>query len=316
MEKALRNRLTFGSLMLGGLFGILWFDSYAQSLTRKWRLEASGGLNGDGVQGLGLLILLMLASPLAVEELAVLFTAERVRPYRIVAGVGSAALVLHAFLTQFEWFKPVAASTLAFIVVFVMLLAALRRAWAKQTQDAIVRMAGTVLATLYLGGLSWFLMAIRVKHSLKHGDPHAERFVGSTMLILMILVVVKATDIGAYFGGRKLGKHKLIPWLSPGKTWEGLACGVVFSGIVGAIFAPFLHHMPTPWWKGFIISMVLGAIGQAGDLLESMMKRDAEVKDSGRLVPGFGGILDIIDSPLLAAPFAYLLFSFFMHSQL
>ena len=65
------------------------------------------------------------------------------------------------------------------------------------------------------------------------------------------------------------------------------------------------------WWKGLIFGGVLGAIGQAGDLLESLMKRDAEVKDSGALVPGFGGILDIIDSPLLAAPFAYLMFSLF-----
>ena len=71
----------------------------------------------------------------------------------------------------------------------------------------------------------------------------------------------------------------------------------------------FSYHLP--WWKGAIFGAVIGGIGQAGDLLESLMKRDAEVKDSGKLVPGFGGILDIIDSPLLAAPFAYLLFSLF-----
>ena len=249
MEKALRNRLTFGSLMLLTLFGLLWFDSYAQSLTRNWTARPAFGGNRDGIQGIGLLILLIVVSPIAIGELAVLFTAERVRPYRMIAGVGSAALVIHAFLTQFPWFQPFAASTLAFIIVFVMLMAALRRAWGMQTQDAIVRMAGTVLATLYLGGLAWFLVAIRVKQSPK--------FVGSTILILMILVVVKSTDIGAYFGGRALGRHKLIPWLSPGKTWEGLICGVVFAGMVGALFAPHLHRMRTEWWKGFIISMVL-----------------------------------------------------------
>jgi len=305
--------------MLAGLFLMLWFDNAAQGMTRTWLPRRPDGALSDGIQGLGLLILLIVVSPLAVEELAILFTAERVRPYRIIAGLGSGALAMHAFLTQFLWFQNISTSTLAFIIVFVMLLAALRRAWAKQSQDAIVRMAGTLLATLYLGGLGWFLMAIRVKHSL-HVTPGSavthDRFVGSTSLVLMILVVVKATDIGAYFGGRALGRHKLIPWLSPGKTWEGLICGVIFSGIIGALFSPHLHHMSTEWWKGFIISMVLGAIGQVGDLLESMMKRDAEVKDSGSMIPGFGGVLDVIDSPLLAAPFAYLLFSFFTHSRL
>ncbi len=187
-----------------------------------------------------------------------------------------------------------------------MILAALRRAWDRETEDAIHRMAGTVLATLYLGGLGWFLMAIRVKASV--------HFIGSTGVVLMILVVVKFTDIGAFFGGRALGRHKLIPWLSPGKTWEGLICGVILAGLVGALICPHLYGLEIPPWKGFIISALIGAIGQAGDLLESMMKRDANVKDSGRLVPGFGGVLDIIDSPLLAAPFAYLLFSLFTHS--
>ncbi|HZL36927.1 MAG TPA: phosphatidate cytidylyltransferase [Tepidisphaeraceae bacterium] len=308
MEKALRNRLTFGPLMLAGLFLLLWLDHVAERWTRPWMDRATHNPHRPGIQGIGLLILLISILPLAVEELAVLFTAERVRPYRFIAGVGSGALTVHAFLTQFDWFEPIAASTLVFVIVFVMIVAALRRAWAMQSQDAIVRMAGTVLATLYLGGLAWFLMAIRVKHS-----PH---FTGSTTMVLMILVVVKSTDIGAYFGGRALGRHKLIPWLSPGKTWEGLACGVVVSGVVGACIAPSLPHMHTAPWKGFILGVIIGATGQAGDLLESMMKRDAEVKDSGALVPGFGGILDIIDSPLFAAPFAYLLLSFFTHGSL
>ena len=145
------------------------------------------------------------------------------------------------------------------------------------------------------------MMAIRVKHSV--------RFTGSTGIMVMILLVVKFTDVGAFFGGKTLGRHKLIPWLSPGKTWEGLACGVFTAGLMGMLCARYIEHLL--WWKGFIFGIVIGAIGQLGDLLESLMKRDAEVKDSGKLIPGFGGVLDVIDSPLLAAPFAYLMFSFF-----
>ena len=284
--------------MIAALLGMLYLD---------WWLERNLRIHGIHPRGVGILGLMLLILPPAVYELAHLFAAERVAPHRSIAAAGSAALVIHAFLTQFLWFQPIAASVLAFIIVFVMIFAALRRAFMRQTQDAIHHMAGTVLATLYLGGLAWFLIALRVKNADKH------LFHGSTMILVMILLVVKATDIGAFFGGRALGKHKLIFWLSPGKTWEGLICGVLFSALVGALLAPLIGipDYRLTWWKGLIFGGVLGAIGQAGDLLESLMKRDAEVKDSGALVPGFGGILDIIDSPLLAAPFAYLMFSLF-----
>jgi phosphatidate cytidylyltransferase len=125
----------------------------------------------------------------------------------------------------------------------------------------------------------------------------------------MILLTVKFTDIGAFFGGRALGRHKLIPWLSPGKTWEGLICGMLTAGAAGAACSRFMPHLS--WGKAAIFGVIIGGIGQMGDLLESMMKRDAQVKDSSSMIPGFGGVLDITDSPLLAAPFAYLLFSLF-----
>jgi phosphatidate cytidylyltransferase len=305
MERALRNRLTFGPLMLGALFGLLWLDHLVQQWTRGWM---PGQLGNHGLGGVGLLALLLIVLPPATLELATLFTAKHLQPYRWIAAAGSGSLVAHAFLTQFARFEDVAASTLAFIIVFVMLLAALRRAWVRQTQEAIAHMAGTVLATMYLGGLGWFLMALRVKHS---GQPAG--FHGTTMVILMILLVVKFTDIGAFFGGRAMGKHKLIPWLSPGKTWEGLFFGVGTAAVVGMVCARWIGapDYKLLWWQGLIFGAVIGGVGQLGDLLESLMKRDAEVKDSGSVIPGFGGILDVIDSPLLAAPFAYLLFSLF-----
>jgi phosphatidate cytidylyltransferase len=119
------------------------------------------------------------------------------------------------------------------------------------------------------------------------------------------VAVVKAADIGAYATGRTLGRHKLIPWLSPGKTIEGFFGGLVFSGIAGACIAIYLRGpVPAVIAVGGGYGVILGAIGQLGDLLESLLKRDAGVKDSGN-VPGFGGVLDILDSPLLAAPAAY-----------
>jgi phosphatidate cytidylyltransferase len=303
METALKNRLTYGPLMLLGLGLLLWLDSAAEHWTHGWVTDAAGRLHGVG--GVGLLILLLLVLPMGMQEVAALFAAEKVRPYRLLAAAGSGLLVLHAFLTQWPWFQIIAASALAFIIVLEMLLAGLIRALMRQTQDAIHGMAGTILATLYLGGLGWFIMALRVKHS----QPASwVQFNGSTQILLLILLVVKFTDIGAYFGGRALGRHKLIPWLSPGKTWEGLFCGLLTGALMGAACAHAIEAMA--WWKGVVVGVTLGGVGQLGDLLESLMKRDAEVKDSGSLIPGFGGILDVIDSPLFASPFAYILFSF------
>lgn len=302
MEQSLKNRLTWGPVMLLGLFALLSLDHFVQVWTKQ-----AGWNGGHGIGGVGLVTILAVVIPLATIELTRLFAAEDVRPYRILAAGGSYLLMAHAFFTQFEAFRPIAASTLAFVIVWVMLGAALRRATDRQTQEAIHRMAGTLLAMLYLGGLAWFLIALRVKQS--YWPDGSVRFVGSTMTILMILLVVKFTDIGAYFGGRAFGRHKLIPWLSPGKTWEGLFFGLVAAGLIAAACAPRVSELT--WPKAIVFGVVIGGIGQLGDLLESMIKRDADVKDSGTLIPGFGGILDVIDSPLLAAPFAYILFSLF-----
>jgi phosphatidate cytidylyltransferase len=313
MEQSLKNRLTYGPPMLAAVMGLLWLDHEIQVWTRNagWNhLVLSDGTLGPaiGVGGVGLSLILLTLLPPATVELATLFAAERVKPYRLITMLGGASLVVHAFCTQFPTFQPCATSVLAFIVVFTMLLAALRRAWVKQTQEAITHMAGTLLATLYLGGLAWFLVALRVKHSA-----NPDRYSGTTMIIVMIVLVVKLTDVGAYFGGRSLGRHKMIPWLSPNKSWEGLFFGLLTAGLVGALLAPFINppNYHLEWWKGLIFGAVIGGVGQLGDLLESLMKRDAEVKDSGHLIPGFGGVLDLTDSPLLAAPFAYLLFSLF-----
>jgi phosphatidate cytidylyltransferase len=292
MDASLRNRLLFGPLMLAGLGGILVFDHYAQLWTRSETMPR-------GIGGIGITLLMLIIAPLATRELARLLRAVEVKPYRFFIWLGSSLVALHAFMTQFDFFKPIAASTLAFILVFIMLGAALRRALMKQAAQAIHHMAGTVFAMLYMGVQAWFLVALRVKYG--------EKVTGSTFLILMILLVVKSTDIGAFFGGKTIGRHKLIFWLSPGKTWEGLACGVLTAAGVGAACAAYQYALPA--WKGAVFGAVIGAVGQAGDLLESLMKRDAAVKDSGHSIPGFGGILDVIDSPLMAAPFAYLLFS-------
>jgi len=133
---------------------------------------------------------------------------------------------------------------------------------------------------------------------------------GQIQYVVLFLAVVKSTDIGAYFTGRFLGRHKWVPSISPKKTWEGL-----IGGILTAMFVSFLFSV----LSGIIsvaVALILGWVaalsGQLGDLLESLMKRDTASKDSGALVPEFGGVLDMIDSVVVAAPFGYAVLVFGM----
>ena len=116
-------------------------------------------------------------------------------------------------------------------------------------------------------------------------------------------------DTGALFVGRSLGRHKMAPSISPGKTWEGSIGGLAFSVIGGGLFGFWLH---LPLVHTFILAFLCGASGQIGDLCESALKRDLGIKDIGAVMPGHGGILDRIDSMLFSAPLAYYYFMFFL----
>jgi phosphatidate cytidylyltransferase len=131
-------------------------------------------------------------------------------------------------------------------------------------------------------------------------------------LLLCFLTSCKLGDVTAFFGGRQFGRHKMAPKVSPGKTWEGFACS--FIGSIGGaylctwIFGIICDHAPfNSWWQPAVWGLVLGPLGVVGDLAESCMKRQAERKDSGSSIPGFGGWLDVFDAIVLAAPVAYVL---------
>ncbi len=121
--------------------------------------------------------------------------------------------------------------------------------------------------------------------------------------VLYLLATIFGTDTGAFYTGRAFGRHKLIPRISPGKTWEGAFGGLLLGTFLGG-FLGLYFKLATPAFL-FILSGCLSVIGQFGDLLESLIKRGFGVKDSGRLLPGHGGILDRTDALIFAAPFLY-----------
>jgi phosphatidate cytidylyltransferase len=119
------------------------------------------------------------------------------------------------------------------------------------------------------------------------------------VLLLFVLVLVTATDVGGYFGGRTFGRRKLAPRVSPNKTWEGLVSGLVFAALVALAGAAIFGQRALPWVG---ICVIVAVVSVVGDLIESKFKRGAGLKDSGTLLPGHGGVLDRIDSHVAAAP--------------
>lgn len=149
----------------------------------------------------------------------------------------------------------------------------------------------TSWTSLYIGMLFLFLIALRDM------DFGARR-------VLVFFIIIWATDAVAYFAGGRFGRHKLMVHISPAKTWEGTVAGVAAGVALGALLSGFIH---LDWMVGAVFALVVAAAGVVGDLLESQFKRYTGVKDSGRWLPGHGGVLDRFDSTLLALPFAYYL---------
>ena len=142
-----------------------------------------------------------------------------------------------------------------------------------------------------------------------------------TTLLLFLLICVWSGDIAALYIGKRYGKRKLAPRLSPNKTWEGAIASVVASVVFGlalifggeylATHTTFTRlHSSEPWWQTAILAVVLNIAAQLGDLVESALKRAANIKDSGKLLPGHGGVLDRIDALLLAAPVLWFFLAF------
>ena len=159
-----------------------------------------------------------------------------------------------------------------------------------------VNLGGAALAFLYVGLLLSFAVQLRLAFGIA--------------ALASLVIVVKMCDTGAYTVGRLIGRHKMAPLLSPGKTWEGAAGGLVFACLGSwATFAWLVPEAAKPGtaWGWLPFGLLVGTAGMVGDLAESMLKRDAGQKDSSHWMPGFGGVLDILDSILLGAPVAYAL---------
>ena len=238
------------------------------------------------------LIYMGAALAIALHELDTALKTRQIRMPVIPVALGGAAMVTSAY-----WAAG-GAVTAAFALTLVALLA-----WRLfgGTEGYVGDVSAGVFAAAYLG-----VTGATVAAMLAPADG------GKRVLTFIILTI--CSDIGGYFAGITLGRtgaHKLAPAISPKKTWEGLAGSVLACVVAGAILLPALLH--GHWWQGIIIGVAAVAAAVLGDLAESMIKRDLDIKDMGSLLPGHGGILDRIDSLLICAPVIWLLLALFLH---
>lgn len=237
---------------------------------------------------------------LAAAEFLAIVGRRDVRPWAPALYAAALALPLYALsqslggrgaeLTQ--WAGP----------VWLLLAAAAALSSVFDPRHGTVAGAFGVLGVFYLGYLPQFFLLLR---DVGFGA------------VLLVFLTIWATDTAAYFTGRSLGRHKLAPQVSPNKTWEGALGGLLGAVLVtlGAAYsgAPWASWAGHGGWPAFSLAQsvafgaVVAVVGQLGDLYESLLKRYGEVKDSGKLLPGHGGVLDRFDSALFAAPVAYYL---------
>ncbi|MFC1988105.1 phosphatidate cytidylyltransferase [Chloroflexota bacterium] len=174
-------------------------------------------------------------------------------------------------------------------VILPLIWSLLRR----QKENAFTSWTWTIAGIFYVGWLLSYLVALR---GLDDGRNW----------VFFALATNAASDTAAFFTGRALGKHKLAPHISPGKTREG-----TIGGLLGAIIVSLLFILPTPlqltltWWQAILLGLLTSIFGQLGDLVESLLKRNMGVKDASRLIPGHGGILDRMDSVVFAGVVVY-----------
>jgi phosphatidate cytidylyltransferase len=284
--------------MVAGLLAVLFLDS---SLDRveiagaRWDLVVGG--DGRLPSGLALLAVIWVLVSLSARELQELFRAKGIAadaPMLALCGMAGSALVYLLPAGQ-ETQRGLAVAATVIGLLFVTSL--VRAGWGRRPQGTIAATAASMFGLVYLGVLPGFYLVIRHQHSV--------------WVVAAVILIVKCCDIGAYATGCTIGRHRLVPWLSPGKTWEGLVGGVLTSAGVSAalvLVARRLGYAVPPAWSVPVAlagGALLGFVGQLGDLLASLLKRDAGIKDWAGSIPGFGGLLDVLDSPILAGPVAY-----------
>ena len=299
----LRKRLIAGSLMAAGIGAILLGDAVLKDVLFGFPFYPF------------LFVFTLVAGYLATRELVGIIP-EPNRPLRWVCAAGVLVLLgshfvqaaVHPRLPGYEGFDPQSWKLPAYVVGgFVLAAFLVEMSRYRGTGHSISKVAHSLLVIAYLGVLPSFFLKLR--WLTFDGRPDA-----TGLMLALTIFVPKCGDIAAFFVGRAFGRNKMSPHLSPKKTWEGFAGGFLGSAFAAVVLlligrAQGVEVFVFGWAEAVLFGFAGGYAGVLGDLAESMIKRDGNAKDASQAVPGFGGLLDVLDSVLFAGPVAYLWFN-------
>ena len=284
----LKHRLLTGPLLSIALIALLYFDN---------QLGSVACLCGSVLQpGLLIAILAMITAPFAALEFGAMANNLRIRCSIPMLIVSMEIWIVAVYLLPetMPVAKAVALFSTILVLGFALTVFALSRS--KQLQGVISGATFTVATAGYIALGFGLLLLLRRDHS--------------AWWIFGVIAIVKMCDTGAFFIGCNLGKRKLVPWISPAKSWEGLIGGLVTASLTAVGLAAANNHWlldePTiPLLYAAFLGILFGLLGQLGDLLMSVFKRDSGIKDASSVLPGLGGVLDVLDSLLIVSPIAY-----------
>lgn len=233
---------------------------------------------------------------IAFNEFAGLAGEKDFYPNKLIGYTGISLIILNAYFGLMD-----SANLILLIVISTLIFELFRN-----NKSALANSGATLLAVFYPGLFSSYILRLREFYT-QTNQPYND----GAFIIIAILAGLWLCDSAAYFVGSAIGKHKLFPRVSPKKSWEGAIGGFIFA-IAGVALIKYFFMDFLDWQHAIVIGIIIGTIGQTGDLVESLFKRDAGVKDSSSLIPGHGGILDRFDSLLLVAPVVFLYMHYFV----
>jgi phosphatidate cytidylyltransferase len=294
----LRQRWTSGLLMFGVVLATLvWLPSAFDAL------------------------LLLIVALLGQMEFYAILDGAGIPAFRVLGNVAGSALIASTYLTLTSAAIPPASRVAVsfdvglLVLVLTVFGVCLRQFPQKNTPQPLPTIGCTLFGFFYVPFLLNFITRLLLTWDFVRWTQPLQHT--GVALCLYLIVVVKTGDIGAFFIGTAAGRHKLLPRISPGKTWEGVVGGLcasvlasliclhVLGGSVRSGRPAVLGPLTLGTGDAVVLGLLLGGLGIVGDLVESLLKRAAGAKDSGRTVPGMGGVLDVLDSLLFATPALY-----------